>query len=123
MRRALVVDDSSVIRKIARRMLEGMQFTVKEAPDAASAMQVCTEEMPDFILLDWNMPETSGLEFLVQLRKMPRGGEPKVIFCTTENHQEKILSAMEAGADEYIMKPFNEFIIREKLEQVGVIDS
>lgn len=123
MMHALVVDDSSVIRKIARRMLEGMAFEVAEAPDAAAAMQQCAIAMPDIILLDWNMPETSGLEFLIELRKMPHGGEPKVIFCTTENHQEKILHAMEAGADEYIMKPFNEHIIREKLEQVGILDT
>lgn len=123
MKHALVVDDSSVIRKIARRMLEHMEFAVIEAPDAATAMKQCLEAMPDFILLDWNMPETSGLEFLIKLRKMPHGAEPKVIFCTTENHQDRILSAMEAGADEYIMKPFNEYIIREKLEQVGILDS
>lgn len=123
MKHALVVDDSSVIRKIARRMLESLHFEVAEAPDAAAAMKFCSESMPDFILLDWNMPETSGLEFLVELRKMPHGTDPKVIFCTTENHQNKILSAMEAGADEYIMKPFNEYIIREKLEQVGILIS
>jgi two-component system, chemotaxis family, chemotaxis protein CheY len=123
MMHALVVDDSSVIRKIARRMLEGMEFDVDEAHDAATAIRQCAIAMPDFILLDWNMPEMSGLEFLIELRKMPHGCEPKVIFCTTENHQEKILRAMEAGADEYIMKPFNEHIIREKLEQVGILDS
>jgi two-component system, chemotaxis family, chemotaxis protein CheY len=123
MKHALVVDDSSVIRKIARKMLEELKFDVVEAEDAASAMKICNENLPDVILLDWNMPETSGLEFLIELRKMPRGGEPKVIFCTTENQQAKILSAMEAGADEYVMKPFNECIIREKLEQVGVLSS
>ena len=53
--------------------------------------KLCSEGMPDFILLDWNMPEISGLEFLIELRKMPHGAEPKVIFCTTENHQKKIL--------------------------------
>jgi two-component system, chemotaxis family, chemotaxis protein CheY len=123
MKTALVVDDSSVIRKIARRMFEELHFKVLEAEDAAAAMSICTAKLPDVILLDWNMPEKSGLEFLVELRSMPHGGEPKVIFCTTENQQSKILSAMEAGADEYIMKPFNEYVIREKLEQVGMLDS
>ena len=123
MKTVLVVDDSSVIRKIARRMFEELKFKVLEAEDAAAAMSICTEKLPDVILLDWNMPEKSGLEFLIDLRNMPHGDEPKVIFCTTENQQSKIINAMEAGADEYIMKPFNEYVIREKLEQVGMLDS
>lgn len=121
MKNALVVDDSAVIRRIIRRMLENLEFSVVEAEDAMAAMRACDISMPDVILLDWNMPEVSGLEFLRELRMKPGGAEPKVIFCTTENHITKIQSAIESGADEYIMKPFNEFIIREKLEQIGII--
>ena len=119
MRQALVVDDSSVIRKIARQMLERMQFQVREADDGVTATSACADTMPDVILLDWNMPIMSGIDFLAELRQMPGGAKPKVVFCTTENGIASIQRAINAGADEYIMKPFDEFIVREKLEQIG----
>jgi two-component system chemotaxis response regulator CheY len=121
MKQALVVDDSPVIRKIARQMLERMNFQVREAEDGAAAVQNCTASMPDVILLDWNMPVMSGFDCLKTLRAMPGGDKPKVVFCTTENSFAMIQQAMNAGADEYIMKPFDEFIIREKLLQIGFI--
>jgi two-component system chemotaxis response regulator CheY len=116
---ALVVDDSPVIRKIARQMLERLRFDVSEADDGTTAASACASNMPDVILLDWNMPIMSGIDFLAELRKMPNGNKPKVVFCTTENGIASIQRAMNAGADEYIMKPFDEFIVREKLEQIG----
>jgi two-component system, chemotaxis family, chemotaxis protein CheY len=119
MKQALVVDDSPVIRKIARQMMERLAFRVREAEDGAVAMRECASDMPDVILLDWNMPVMSGFDFLTQLRAMPGGDQPKVVFCTTENSVANIQQAMSAGADEYIMKPFDEFIIREKLLQIG----
>jgi two-component system, chemotaxis family, chemotaxis protein CheY len=120
MKHALVVDDSAVIRKITRRILENLNFQVVEAADGVAAIQACYEDMPDVIFLDWNMPEMNGLDFLKDLRQMPFGREPKVIFCTTEHEIGKIRCAIETGADEYIMKPFDEAIIKEKLEQIGV---
>ncbi len=122
MKTALVVDDSAFIRKIARQILEGMDFEVSEAKDGAQALEHCERQLPDFVLLDWNMPVMSGLEFLTRLRKMPRGGEPQVVFCTTENTKDKIICALEAGATEYIMKPFDQDIIRTKLEQIGLLE-
>ncbi len=121
MKQALVVDDSAFIRKIAKQILEGMEFEVSEAKDGAQALEHCEKTLPELILLDWNMPVMSGLDFLTKLRKMPRGDEPQVVFCTTENTKEKILSALEAGATEYIMKPFDQDIIRTKLEQIGMV--
>jgi two-component system, chemotaxis family, chemotaxis protein CheY len=121
MKHALVVDDSSFIRKIAKQILEGMNFEVSEAKDGAQALERCEERLPELILLDWNMPVMSGLEFLTKLRKTPRGDEPQVVFCTTENTRDKILTALEAGATEYIMKPFDQDIIRTKLEQIGMV--
>ena len=121
MPQALVVDDSAVIRKIARQMLEKLGFAVREAEDGAAAVQNCAAAMPDMILLDWHMPVMSGFDFLKQLRSMPEGDKPKVVFCTTENSFAMIEQAMSAGADEYIMKPFDEFIIREKLLQIGFV--
>ena len=79
--------------------------------------------MPDAILLDWNMPVMDGLEFLAQLRSMPSGTKPKVIFCTTENEVAQITRAIAAGADEYIMKPFDKEIVHSKLVEVGLLPS
>ena len=85
MRTCLVVDDSSVVRKVARRILEGLDFQIIEAEDGEKALEVCKRAMPDAVLLDWNMPVMDGYEFLGNLRRMPGGDVPKVVFCTTEN--------------------------------------
>jgi two-component system chemotaxis response regulator CheY len=77
--------------------------------------------MPDAILLDWNMPVMSGIEFLRKLRQAPNGATPKVVFCTTENDLGFIQEALSAGGDEYIMKPFDGEIVKDKLMQVGII--
>lgn len=119
--RFLVVDDSAVIRKVARRILEGLHFDTSEAADGQSALKSCGETMPDAILLDWNMPVMDGFEFLRHLRDLPEGGKPKVLFCTTEHDVVQIARAMRAGADEYIMKPFDQHIMRSKLEEVGLV--
>ena len=80
----LVVDDSRVVRKVARRILEELGFVCEEAEDGQLAYEFCAKKMPDAILLDWNMPVMSGIEFLEKLRAMPSGQSPKVVFCTTE---------------------------------------
>ena len=121
MRTCLVVDDSSVIRKIARRILEEMNFRIIEAEDGAQALEVCKRGLPDAILLDWNMPIMDGYEFLGNLRRMPGGDAPKVVFCTTENGVDHIARAIDAGADEYIMKPFDKEIVAAKFQEVGLI--
>src|SRR5262245_61146505 len=79
------VDDSSVIRKVARRILEGLEFAIVEAEDGEQALDACRSQMPDAVLLDWNMPKMDGYEFLRVLRRLPDGDRPKVVFCTTEN--------------------------------------
>ncbi len=121
MKTCLVVDDSRVIRKVARRILEDLGFETVEAADGVEALAWCRTAMPEAILLDWNMPVMDGLEFLKQLRKEPDGDEPVVVFCTVENDLEHITRALEAGADEYIMKPFDGDIIAAKLELAGLL--
>ena len=121
MKYCLVVDDSSVIRKVARRILEGLDFEIGEAEDGRQAMDSCYSRMPDAILLDWNMPNMDGYEFLMKLRTMEGGAHPKVVFCTTENDISHITRAMHAGADEYIMKPFDKEIVTSKFSQVGLV--
>ncbi len=116
----LVVDDSRVVRKVARRIVEDLGYACEEAEDGQKAYEACTKSMPDAILLDWNMPVMSGIEFLEKLRQMPNGKDPKVIFCTTENDMAHITRAMNAGANEYIMKPFDSEIIESKFSQIGL---
>src|SRR2546430_5554057 len=102
MKACLVVDDSSVIRKVARRILEGLEFEIAEAEDGEQAPDVCRGKMPDAILLDWNMPRMDGYEFLRSLRKMPDAERSKVVFCTTENDVAHIARTLLAGANEHI---------------------
>ena len=119
MRSCLVVDDSKVIRKVARHILETLNFTVDEAEDGREALSHCDAAMPDVILLDWNMPVMGGMEFLRALRQSGKPGQPKVVFCTTENDLSHIRAAIEAGADEYVMKPFDRETLHSKLQIVG----
>ncbi|MEZ5996331.1 MAG: response regulator [Hyphomonadaceae bacterium] len=121
MRRCLVVDDSRVIRKVARRILEDLRFEIEEAADGLEALQACRRQMPDAILLDWTMPVMSGIDFLRQLRQEPNGDKPSVIFCTTENDVERISEALKAGADEYMMKPFDGDILQSKFAEAGLV--
>jgi two-component system, chemotaxis family, chemotaxis protein CheY len=121
MKLCLIVDDSVVIRKVASRILKDLGFQIYEAGDGAEALMKCTDVMPDVILLDWNMPVMDGYEFLRKLRAMPSGDVPKVVFCTTENDAGHIAKAMQAGADEYIMKPFDKEIVRGKFQEVGMV--
>jgi len=117
----LVVDDSRVIRKVARRIIEEMGIEVAEAADGMEAMSWCRTAMPEAILLDWNMPVMNGLDFLRALRAEPEGKTPVVLFCTVENDPPHIAEAIEAGADEYIMKPFDGDIILSKFTQAGLV--
>jgi two-component system chemotaxis response regulator CheY len=121
MKTCLVVDDSSVIRKVARRILEGLDFRIVEAEDGEQALEACRQQLPEGVLLDWNMPKMDGYEFLRALRRMPGGDGPKVVFCTTENDVAHIARALHAGANEYIMKPFDKEIVEAKFQEVGLI--
>ena len=121
MKTCLVADDLSVIRKVARRILEKLDFQIVEAEDGEQALEACRSAMPDAVLLDWNMPKMDGYEFLRNLRRLPDGDRPKVVFCTTENDVAHIARALHAGANEYIMKPFDKEIVEAKFQEVGLI--
>ncbi len=120
MKSCLVVDDSKVIRKVARHILETLQFQVEEAADGDEALDRCQQSSPDVILLDWNMPVMSGMDFLRAYRASAQTGA-KVIFCTTENGIGHIQAAIDAGADEYVMKPFDRETLENKLQIVGCL--
>ncbi|QTC91548.1 response regulator [Brevundimonas goettingensis] len=120
-RTCLIVDDSRIIRKVARRIVEGLGFEVDEAADGAEALSYCASVMPDIVLLDWNMPVMDGLTFLRRLRSQPGGATPKVLFCTIETAPDRIAEALAAGADDYVMKPFDGEILQSKLAEVGAV--
>jgi two-component system chemotaxis response regulator CheY len=118
----LIVDDSAVIRKVAKHIVEGFKFETDEAEDGSVALTKCRQQMPDAVLLDWNMPQMDGIAFIKALREELDGDKPKVIFCTTENDAKHISMAMTAGADEFVMKPFDKTILETKFQQVGLLD-
>lgn len=117
----LIVDDSAVIRKVAKHIVESFHFETDEAENGSDALIKCREHMPDAVLLDWNMPLMDGIQFIRALREERGGNRPKVIFCTTENDAERINVAISAGADEYVMKPFDKSILHTKFQQVGLL--
>jgi two-component system chemotaxis response regulator CheY len=121
MKTCLIVDDSKVVRMVARRILEDLEFSISEAEDGKVALEACASAMPDVVLLDWNMPVMDGMQFLKKLRQSEGGATPKVVFCTTENDVGHIRDAIEAGANEYIMKPFDKAIIEAKFTQAGIL--
>ncbi len=123
MKTCLLVDDSKVIRKVARQIFEALGFSCDEAEDGKIALGFCEKKIYDVVFLDWNMPVMNGIEYLRALRHMPNGDKPVVIFCTTENDMKHIQEALASGANEYIMKPFDVDIVRSKLIQLGLMEA
>ena len=123
MSKALVVDDSRTIRIIVGRTLKELGYEVCEAGNGKEALKVMEAEKAavNLVLADWNMPEMNGLELLKQLRLDPELASLKILMVTTENELDHMVSALEAGANEYVMKPFTKDILREKLELVGIL--
>ena len=112
MNRCLVIDDSRIMRKIARSILEDLSFDAAEAEDTDAALEYCRASMPELILLDFDLPSASGLEFLRKLRHEHGGERPVVVFCTTENDVLQISQALSAGANDYVQKPFDRATLR-----------
>jgi two-component system chemotaxis response regulator CheY len=119
MKNCLIVDDSSTIRKIVRGMFEGFGFNCQEAENGQVAYDYCSKKKPDIIMLDWNMPVMTGIEFI---RKVSSPDMPQVIFCTTESQMSFIEQALSAGAVDYIIKPFEKDMLRDKLVQLGLLE-
>jgi two-component system, chemotaxis family, chemotaxis protein CheY len=118
----LIVDDSRVIRRMAADILKGLGLRTAEAEHGLAAVEFCRTKVPDMVLLDWNMPEMDGITCLRALRAMELSPRPVVVMCTTENGMNKICEALEAGADEYIMKPYDQEVLLDKLAQVGLVE-
>lgn len=121
MKTCLIVDDSRMIRRVAGRIVKDLGFKVTEAVDGQDALDKCQMEMPDAILVDWGMPIMDGFDFVKALREEPDGDTPTVVFCTSIRDVERIVEALAAGADEYIMKPFDSDIIESKFALAGLV--
>lgn len=120
-RRALIVDDSRVVRKVSRPMLESFGYQVFEAENGEEALARCRADMPDLVLVDWDMPVMGGIEFVTQLRALHASIRPFAVFCTSRSATGDIYKGIDAGADEYVIKPFTEASLREKLSGIGAI--
>lgn len=122
MKKILLVDDSRAVRLAAKRIISVFDFEALEAEDGQQALEVLKASQPvDAVLLDWNMPVMDGLSFLKAVRADASLIQPRIVMCTTENDLHRIVEAIQCGADEYIMKPFTEEIVREKLQGAGVL--
>lgn len=121
MKTCLVVDDSSVVRKVARRILENLKVEATEAEGGQQALDQCQQAMPDIIILDYHMPGMGTVEFLSTLRGLTQGKKPFVVYCTTENDAADITRTIAAGADDYVIKPFDREALRTKLAAAGVV--
>ena len=121
MKQCLIVDDSRVLRRIARKILEDLKFATDEAEDGSKALDACRRSMPDAVLLDWNLPTMSGIEFLRALRREPSGTKPVVVFCTTEHDIAHITEAVAAGANDYLVKPYDRDLVEAKFVEVGLL--
>lgn len=121
MKRCLIIDDSKIIRMVARKIVQEFGFDVDESGDGPHALERCQEVMPDVILLDWKLPEMDGMTVLKELRALPSGDQPVVLFCTTEMDDAHIQDALSAGATDYVIKPYDGETIHSKLSSTGVL--
>jgi two-component system chemotaxis response regulator CheY len=119
---AIVIDDSSAMRMILRRIVTKLGFEVDEAVNGRDALDKlnAAEQVPDVALIDWNMPEMNGLEFIQAVRSDPRYSRLTLLMVTTESEQSQIVRALAAGAHEYLIKPFTPDAVAEKLEILGL---
>lgn len=124
MAKAMVIDDSKAIRMILTRSLNKLGYEVCTAGDGKEALAILDQQAPElaFLLVDWNMPEVSGLEFVQHVRRMPSYSEVPLMMVTTETEVDQMVKALEAGANEYVMKPFTDEIIADKLRLMGVLE-
>jgi two-component system chemotaxis response regulator CheY len=118
--KALVIDDSKAMRMILKKMLTEMGFEVSEAENGLAALGVLeAEPRPDLVLVDWNMPEMNGYEFVRAVRSRPEYDDMKLVMVTSEAQADGIDRVVEAGADEYVTKPFTRESLAEKLGLLG----
>ncbi len=123
MKRCLIADQSEIIRKVARFYLEEMSFEVLEAESAEPALALCRDTNIDAIILDWRLPGKTTIEFLSSLRFRPGAHRPLVIYATTENDPADISRSFAAGADTYLLKPFDRASFTDTLSNAGLLQA
>lgn len=121
MNHCLVVDDSSSIRKVARRILEEIDFKASEAETRAEALDICRGGMPSAIIVDWRMPDGEAMAFMTKIRAMPDGKSTKIFYLTSENDPMNVARALRSGADAHMMKPFNRETFVRPFVEVGLV--
>jgi two-component system, chemotaxis family, chemotaxis protein CheY len=120
--KALVIDDARIVRKMLRQILTPLGFEVWEAEHGAEAMERLREMgKPDIILVDWNMPVMDGIEFVKTIRQNPEYNTLSLMMVTTQNEMEHLLTGLDAGVNEYVMKPFTAEVIQDKLNLLGIL--
>jgi two-component system, chemotaxis family, chemotaxis protein CheY len=123
--RALIIDDARAMRSILRRIVVPLGFETHEAGNGREALDfmLATDEVPAFALVDWNMPEMNGLEFIKAVRAEPRWRAMSLMMVTTESENHQVVRALAAGAHEYVIKPFPPVAIVEKLAMLGLVSA
>lgn len=122
MKTCLIVEDSSVIREIALRILTDLSVEATETESAAEGLEQCRRKKPDVVLLDWDLPSLGALDFLRGVAELPSDQRPAIILCATENDPQQFTLAKAAGAGHYLLKPFDRQSIEAKLAEIGVVD-
>ena len=121
MKQCLIIDDSSSIRKVANRILQDFGYESREASDSEEALKLCSEAMPEFIIVDWQIPDSDSNKLMDAIRKLPDGDRPTIIFCALENDPMRLAAAIRHGANGQLMKPFDRETVEKSLSSVGLI--
>ena len=121
MKHCLIVDDSSSIRKVAKRILQDLDFRTSEAETRRDALDICRAEMPDCIVVDWQMPDGDPMAFLTKLRALPGGNRPTIMYLTSENDPINVARALRSGADMHLMKPFDRDTFLRPFAEAGLV--
>lgn len=120
MQHILIIDDATIIRRYGRLIFESLGFRVSEAETEAEAIERSSADLPDYILVDWIMPGISSLDLIGKLRRTLVEKPPYIIYLVTENDVAEITKAFKAGADDYLLKPFNRDIVEMKLHEIAI---
>lgn len=121
MPQCLIADDSKVIRMILSKIMNNMKYDVIEAEDGEEVVELCETKEPDLIIMDTKLPILDGIDAMYKIREMQKIKQPKIIFCSSIADPERIREALDGGADDYIMKPFDEEIILSKMEILNLV--
>ena len=116
---SLVIDDSRAMRLILGRMLRELGFEVADASNGLEGLEQLAATDPELVLVDWNMPAMTGIDFIEGMRRPPYSSSAKVLMVTTESEIPQVMRALSAGADEYLMKPFTKESVLDKLHLLG----